>query len=156
MTSAVGIGQQFAQRLDGAETGIWQIEARIVAFTIKLVILHEEFLVGHMRIEFHQHGGKLVGLKKHIDQIHAASLQIGVIPAWRNHQDIPASKHAWGMVLALVQSASIQNQHAFGEFMAMLRGSHLPEVHGPQGKVNVLDKKGIIGLMRVGILQFHA
>ena len=136
--------------LEFGEIGFWRCKAGEIPVAVTGDILHKEFLICRMGIEFHQDGRQSAGIEQQIDQGETFALDISMHAIWRNDQDVtPFNRHRLFFV-ALVQAFTTGDEDALGEFMAVEHSSRLG-IHDrhPQRKSGIGTECIFIGLIIV-------
>mgnify|MGYP007068086208 FL=1 len=111
--------------LEFGKIGFRRCEAGEIPLVVMRDILHKEFFICGMGIEFHQDGRQSAGIEQQIDQGKIVTLDISMHAIRRNDQDVASFNRHRLLFVALVQSFTAGDEDALGEFMAVEHGNRL-------------------------------
>ena len=111
--------------LEFGKIGFQRCEAGEIPVVVMGDILHKEFFVCGMRIEFHQYGRQSAGVKQQIDQGKIVALDISMHAIRRNDQNVPSPDRCRFLPVALVQALSAGDENTLRKFMLVQHGDCL-------------------------------
>lgn len=136
--------------LEFGKIGFQRCEAGKIPFVVMGGILHKEFFICGVGIEFHQYGRQAGGVKQQIDQGKIVALDISMHAIRRNNQDVPPLDRLRFLPVALVQALSAGDEYALGKFMTV-QHSDVLGIHDrrPQRKSGIRTEYIVVGLIIV-------